>query len=157
MQINGLKEYLQFVASVATDRHPAGFTSKCMEDFVLKHGKPFRPVVLDIRVGRMGECFANASRFIQRDPKRYVYVEGYAYNRIPMQHAWCYDRKTKKAIDPTWQDETNFEEIEYFGVPFRASFLNRVLSKRGYFGVLDDYQNRWPLLRVKTTSWRALV
>lgn len=71
---------------------------------------------------------------------------------IPVAHAWCYDRQTKKVCDNTWPDGT-----AYLGVPFRTSYLVEWdTNNKHYLSILDDWRNGWPILKIADTSiWKG--
>ena len=123
------------------------FEYSCMEDFVIKNGRWFTPSPLPkkIRSGQIKECFKNA--LMTSFEYDLTYVEGFAVADkcpIPIYHAFCV--KDNKVIDPTWC-ETLVGDF-YFGVPFNKKYLNKLVSK-GFYCVIDDWKNRWPLLRGK--------
>lgn len=80
-----------------------------------------------------------------------VYVEGYAAGIIPVLHAWCVD-SDGKVVDPTWDDGIG---TEYFGVPFNRAFVMTAVVDKGSYGLIDDMNGRWSLLRQGGDGWKA--
>ena len=95
-------------------------------------------------MGRPRECFRNAAALALRKPDMYMYVEGYAVNRWiathTVAHAWCIG-SDNFVVDPTWD-----EGAEYFGVPFRHDYLDRVLKARRDYGLIDNPEMDFPLV-----------
>ena len=122
---------------------PEDFQYSCFEDFVLTNGKFMgrrSPLSNKFPKGKMKECFLNAYHLSQSE-EGLTYCEGYAMGIIPVLHAWCINQKGQ-VIDNTW-----ITGEEYFGVEFTREFVIKTALKRKYFGIIDDWQNRWPLLR----------
>lgn len=122
-----------------------------IEDFILKNGRKYEYVMPGVKRGKMGECFKNAWHLM--GGKGLTYVEGYAISGnlpIPILHAWCVD-KNGIVYDPTWQDGKS-----YFGVPFSTKFVYSTAMKRKRFGIVDDMEQSWPLIRgeVGDKEWK---
>lgn len=121
--------------------------------FLREHGRFFEPSPLPkgIRSGKIAVCFANSYRLLKRYGKArgLVYVEGYAVSNHVMQahlHAWCADPHGN-VYDRTWGIGQ-----AYFGVAFKTAFVMSEIRRRRksgdlYFGFLDDWDHRWPVIR----------
>jgi len=132
--------YLTRMIEFYKDRTPREeFQYCCIEDFVLKNGLMFTGRQMEVTKGRIKECYCNAWHLA--DGRRLVYVEGFAVGVIPVMHAWCVDEKGN-IYDPTWEDGR-----EYFGVPFDLAYVTKVIFKKKTFGVLDHWEDCYPLLR----------
>jgi hypothetical protein len=145
IQLSGVKEYMEAMISMRATMD--SFRYSCIEDFVLKHGKAWTPRRLPkgVRRGEAKQCFGNAANLALGDESLY-YVEGFAMGVIPTLHAWC-ARIDGVVIDPTWASAKVPLGKEYFGVPFKTDFLRKILLRRKSYGVIDDLEGRWPLLR----------
>jgi hypothetical protein len=135
-----VEQYLRFVA-MSRQMSSQGPT---IESFVLEHGREWqaakRPAGLRKRRNQM--CFMNATHLMQED-ESLTYVEGYAARFFPTIHAWCVT-PDGIVVDLTWPDPQN---SHYFGVPFQREFVRATICKREYYGVLDNPQQDWPLIR----------
>lgn len=121
----------------------------CIEEFVLKHGHNFSQVIKRpkwINKGIVKECFSNCFHACLMYPDRLTYCEGYATAVIPVHHAWLLYKG--QVIDPTWHGAISrkIDNLEYFGVPFNHEYLVRTASQSGYYGVLDNFSERYPLI-----------
>jgi len=131
-----------------------------IEDFVLKEGQMFTApddeLPEGVSLGTVKECFKNCINAVVLNlyadkEDDYFYCEGYALGIIPMLHAWLITPEGK-VVDPTWRDPGT----EYFGVAFKRRFAQRQTMKQGYYGLLDAYPSRWPLLQgIAPKEWRA--
>ena len=126
------------------DKMVGSITKHTMEGWVLEHGMSF--IVGPDSFpggGKKKECYSNALHLATERPDL-IYCEGYAFGRVfPVMHAWCCTKKGE-VVDPTWDDGK-----DYFGVPFDRKFVWKTVTDRGYYGVIDDWQNGWPLVRLK--------
>jgi hypothetical protein len=118
------------------------------------------------------KCFANTQQALLfwwmdtefRGPGKKIhlkYCEGCAV--VPFLHAWLL--VNGKVWDPT--DEPNARKVarlgrkwespdSYIGAEFDTAFiLRRMVEKRGWVGVLDDWEAKWPVLRDE--DWRKLA
>lgn len=138
---SGLKQHLETYVDMVKR---FGMDRITPEEFVLKYGRSYPARgVKPPRYGRMKECFMNATQLVMEHENDYTYVEGFAFGCIiPVLHAWCID-KDGNVVDPTWQEEGT----EYFGVPFDRNYLYKTLVTREYYGMIDNWQEHWPLLR----------
>jgi hypothetical protein len=110
--------------------------------FIMNNGRSWTPQDKPCLYerGEPQQCFSNAFDLATRDFDL-VYVEGYAYNIIPVSHAWVVDQDGN-VIDTTWEDPAN---CIYFGIPFDTKYLIQSTFKTEYYGLLDDWRNGWPL------------
>jgi len=132
-------------------RNPSRNGWHCLSEFVLRHGRHWtpRPLPADIKPMRLNECFKNAADLaLGYHRNEYIYCEGYALGIIPMLHAWCVDFEGN-VIDPTW-DQRGRKLIglgtEYFGIAFKSMFLHESLHRKKAYGLIDAWQDDWPLL-----------
>jgi hypothetical protein len=138
-----LHQYLSAVCSFfARHARPENRRFLCLEELIVKEGLAFNwtPLPNHIERGEPRQCFMNAA-LLTRERPDLVYVEGYAVGVIPTLHAWCVDPTTMQVIDPTWD-----HAISYLGIPIRSEFLWETLLDRGYYGVLDNPEQRMSML-----------
>jgi hypothetical protein len=69
------------------------------------------------------------------------YAEGFAVGAIPVLHAWNVT-KDGVVVDSTWDNG-----MEYFGVIFKQSFVFETLLSRERYGIIDNMEQNFPLLR----------
>lgn len=102
-----------------------------------------------LRQGEMKRCYQNSIELVSRGKGRYVYCEGMATHLIPVEHAWCLDRKTGLIVDPTWN-----EGHDYIGVPIQRAYAWRVL--RAGRQVVFDWEGGYPIITgtVPASIWR---
>jgi len=152
--ITGLKQYLDWMVSCRKVLGPRNnkFKFSCMEDFVLTHGQFFPnyiPKPKWVRKGVIKQCFANCAKAVMRNPDKLIYCEGFASGIIPVNHAWLLTTDGQ-IIDPTWDGRKEIkhegEGTEYYGVPFKFGYVLRILRETGYYGVLDNWKNGFPLM-----------
>lgn len=147
--INGVEDFLRFSADFRKQcSRPADWRYCCFEELVLSHGRKFDQIIRRpkwIKKGVIKECFSNCLKELMRYPDRLVYCEGYATGVIPVHHAWLlYEGKV---IDPTWDGRDIIKDhTEYFGIPFNYNYVLRVATETGYYGVIDNFTQRFPLL-----------
>lgn len=128
---------------------PEEFQYWGQEDFVKQYGQAFGDKVHQPVYARRStpkECYANATHLAMED-SNLIYCEGYILRVIPIPHAWCVDYDGV-VFDPTIQDNKG---CEYFGVPFSTEFLFKMMAieTKKHYGLLDDPEQRFPLLRGK--------
>jgi hypothetical protein len=113
-------------------------------DFVLQRGQNFTPArpPPEAGQGEPRQCYENSLMLMAMHPSRYVYCEGFAWGIIPVAHAWCLDRLSGLVVDITWE-QVGFQ---YYGVPFTSEFAKAYTLRRGRFGIIEDWENGYPLL-----------
>ena len=119
--------------------------------FLHRYGRFFAPQQLPsiYRRGAFRACFKNSYRMALRHPVIYVEGLGIANPEVPVGqlHAWCID-EFGRVLDRTW----GRPGAVYFGIPFRTDYLRDVIDERSpkgdcYFGLLDDHEAGFPLIR----------
>lgn len=147
----------------------------CFEDYVANHGVTYErePLTRDerayvrevirrsggLRMHPIKQCFGNAQLLLTRDYEhRLTYVEGFAFSIIPVLHGWL--DLDGKVIDTTLRQDRNAggrlanrvlgtwrDERQYHGVHFSREYVLQKILDRRFFGTLiDDYWKHWPLL-----------
>lgn len=143
-----IREHLDMMATALHVRKPPlGFKWPTVYEFVLRNGIDMSPVVLAKRLGPMKLCYATATRTVaNHHGDNLVYCEGFAIPNglFPMEHAWIYDTDERRVIETTWTKPGT----EYFGIAFKKAFLRKSVLNRKYFGLIGDWQNQWPILRM---------
>ena len=136
---DGIKAYLNGMIKMREqfNMHMKEHQFASFEELILGKGRQMHNPKF-IKGGAMKECFKNSYNLMQK--KGYTYCEGYAMGIIPVLHAWCLDKKGN-VVDPTWKDGT-----EYYGIPFKTEYVLETAIKREYYGIIDNWQDRWPLL-----------
>lgn len=117
-------------------------------DFVLQEGRffPPRPLLPELELQPSEPCFAYAQSISAALGLRYV--EGYAFDSegLAMLHAWNLDAQ-RFVVDAMWK-------------PVSAAYMGVVLPIKGSKGAgksfIDDWENRWPLLRKQYKVVRSL-
>jgi hypothetical protein len=100
-------------------------------------------------------CFENCLRVVLNDETGLLrYVEGFAQGIIVAHHAWL--AINDAVVDVTWNLSKHIRTItpnrEYFGVVFPdRKTLKRKLHDT-QLSILDDWPNKWPLLKEKRSS-----
>jgi hypothetical protein len=154
--IDNIADYL--AQSVAARKKligsPPGYAYASVEDFVLQHGQAWKvaPRPKGIRQRKPKQCYDNAYKLVNSAQGQRMglrYVEGYATSVIPLQHAWAVT-PDGTVIDPTWTDtDIDGDPIarEYFGVELPPRLIDIAICIKGYYGVLEDWRNGYPLLQ----------
>jgi hypothetical protein len=99
-------------------------------------------------------CFYN-SLFLGVYQRGLTYVEGYSVSSqepYPFLHAWNVDRNGR-VIDLTREAK---HAGEYFGLAFPTAFVAATLEASEMTGVLDNFQQRFPLLHGDALLEQAL-
>ena len=149
-QVNGgIKEFLEAMVLMRQNSNlakPKHWKYASTEEFVLEYGKyyKFKTLPEDIEIREPKACFSNAFELMIDRMKELVYVEGYATVKeiaLPVLHGWCINKK-KEVVDPTWENGNL-----YFGVAFKSRFAIEEMLKTEKYGLLDSWEEGWPLLR----------
>ena len=150
-EINSVRDYLKWQYEAMMHFHKDKSTGRedwkyqMIEEFVLSEGQNFKPATLPegVERGTIKECFCNALLLVLDSDDDLIYCEGYADGSvIPVHHAWCVTRDGV-VIDPTWRNLG----AEYVGVPFKVEWVREAVFKRGSYGIIDNWENEWPLLK----------
>lgn len=148
----GTRGFLEATVAAIGQTHHQIEGYSCLQDFVLRHGQAMGDSTKSrVKRGRMGYCYANASRLAMRNPE-YIYCEGYAAVVFPVMHGWCVNRDGQ-VVDPTWGEDG----VDYFGIPIKRKYLMRALAIQGSYGLIDQWTLRWPMLREKPEEWREEI
>lgn len=154
--LRGYMEGMVRMRQLSGMNRPDGFKYICMEEFVLKEGAEHKNLEFDPEVysgaGRTKKmCFMNAVN-LATSTEGLAYAEGYAFSIIPTMHAWCVT-ESGEVVDPTWDyADTN----QYYGVSFDPEWALQKMTEKGTYGLIDDWENQWPLLRgepYKKPTW----
>lgn len=156
--MNTVEQYLEDVVLSNQDpRHdPRCHTA---HHFVLFHGREFcshpEPRKYFRKHGAGGQCFLNALKLVKKFPDDLTYAEGFAaawfegyYRPCFGLHAWAVTMEGE-AVDPTWPGK-----VEYFGVPFDLDYVLKTKARRKEYGVIDNFQEDFPLLAGAEMDWR---
>jgi len=98
---------------------------------------------------QMMACYHNSACMVRRH-KHLTYVEGIAIGIIPTAHAWCVDPEGN-VIDSTWESSI---QLAYYGIPFNTEFVLDYLKKVKYTAFIDDWNHRWPLMKIGAKGYR---
>ncbi len=142
---------------------PKGYNFSCQEDYIYNKGRRYfeRPLsraekalVRDVKSRTElyeGHCFENCLYMaLNDDTGQLRYVEGYADAVIVVHHAWLV--LNDAVVDVTWDLTRTMKvltpERQYYGVEFSdKKLLRQRLRDRKQLTFLDDWPNRYPLLR----------
>lgn len=82
-------------------------------------------------LGERGMCYMNSFHAVIEDPSL-TYMEGFCSTMgIPIQHAWCLNRKGKVI-------ETTLPNAEgYFGIPFQWDYVRRTAIRTRLYGIIS--------------------
>jgi hypothetical protein len=137
----------------ATARASRDWPYPTIEDFLFAHARAFVYARLPAAIAPLTPryCYHNAGVIVLDNPARYAYVEGIAMSGdfgLPVDHAWAVDRQTGVVVDPTWPERPAENAVRaYFGVPFRTDYLACILATTDRVGLIDHWEDRWPILR----------
>lgn len=147
--MNESRLYLEMVVSLNPEAHANCNTTY---GYLLQRSREWEaaPLAYEVERGQPKMCYVNAYQLAVRNPGRFFYVEGYANAVIPVEHAWCVDRKGR-VIDPTpyWEDGK-----DYFGVKFNLSTLHAIQRITKGYGALAHWEH-WRDVRPILTGKRA--
>jgi len=138
---------LNYLSNIAKMKKGFGKKSELkyvgIEDLVLQHGIHCKPFTFPANYerGKLKECYNNALDLALAHPNL-TYVEGYAMGVIPTPHAWCVDSQLN-VYDPTWKADYG---QRYFGIPFKTRFVLDTVMAKGTYGVLENWEQKFPLL-----------
>ena len=149
----GIREYLEATAAMEQRQSIEGRHYHGYHELVLKEGFAFElaPFPADMVGGLLGHCFSNAFNLSMRNPEL-AYCEGFAVSMIPVLHAWCVTLDGR-VVDPTWTPSNEVEGLAYFGVPLADDYVRRVALTTKKFGVLDRWEEGFPILSVSKEIW----
>lgn len=100
-------------------------------------------------MGQEKFCYWNATNAVLGHPDRLVYCEGIGVSEnliIPLPHAWVLDKKTRRAYDITWRTTRERGTSALYGIAFDTNYLARVVSGSDRMGLIDRWEEEWPLL-----------
>lgn len=143
-----LENYLKTHAKFMKQNHGSAmkdYQYNSCEELVLHEGKHFAgtPLPKQFKHGKMKLCYMNSFYLAEKESNKLIYCEGIATGIIPVVHAWCITHDGI-VVDPTWRDS---EKCDYWGIPFRMEFVIYTMLKTKVFGVLDNWKDKWPLLK----------
>jgi hypothetical protein len=138
-----LKRFLDAMTIMTSSSIPEGYYHT-IYSFVREYGIIMKPYPLPVGVSRgtPKECYQNAT-LLALGNRKLTYCEGFAIGKgsIPMEHAW--NLKDDKVLDVTWG-----EGAAYIGIPFKTDYLRAALDKASVYGLINAYENDWPLLKM---------
>ena len=151
IQISTVEDYLKMVSAMR--KQISGPDSKykfsSIEEFILQYGQHYPEYQTKpkwVKKGIIKECFSNCLHALMGNSDRLIYCEGYASGVIPVHHAWL--MLDGKVVDPTWHGRDIVSpKTEYFGIQFNTQYVLKVARESGYYGVLDNFAQNYPLLR----------
>jgi hypothetical protein len=123
--VAAIESHLQFL------RKYKGPIPKLLEE----HGQWYEPTELPagMEMQEPKRCFGN-SLWLAQSNKDLTYVEGYAvpdFIELPMEHAWCVDKKGR-VVDVTWENGGQ----AYFGIAYNTEYALEVALKTEVTGIL---------------------
>lgn len=137
-----ISRYLQQMDTLVRGANQGYPFKHTLYSLVRDHGVQFdpkpRPGHLRKRHDRM--CFRNAIEYVAEHPDC-TYVEGIAIASYDLPfattHGWV-RQPDGTMLDLTWEPVG----VEYFGIPFKWSYVARVMLDTGMYGILDNFNNR---------------
>jgi hypothetical protein len=145
-----------------------GYAYASIYEYLLEHGrwmvrKREQPAGLDELLLELSDrlepqqrgCYANAQRAVLLTGGRLRYAEGLAMPRglIPVWHGWT--MLNGQVWDPTF-DLLPYRPTAYWGCAFDVAELAEHLARtRAHTSVIDNYRDRWPLLRQRRETTHA--
>lgn len=141
-----------------------GFSYSCVEDWLLQHGTEMSPPATrtpgdlsrlqslrkQIRP-QIKQCFANCQGAVLSLDEGVTYCEGYVSSVIPIFHAWL--MVDGELWDPTLELVLGNAPTVYFGSAFPLNIVrSTILARETYGPLLDNWEQRWPLLRQPWTG-----
>ncbi len=122
-----------------------------LQGLVLKHGvgRYGSKLPKGIRKGAPKLCFMHAFNLMLQNEQRFIYCEGFGIKTslgiVVGEHAWVLDKENNyQVVDKTWSNPDNGV---YLGIPFKPTYVIEAVCKKKTYGLLDDWQNKWPVLR----------
>lgn len=111
-------------------------TSYSVAAFLLEHGRFFNPPPTARPPGtpkmRGTDCYRSCARLARK--QGWLYAEGYAFDPLPIPHAWCMTPEGR-VVDPTWGTHGD----AYFGVVTTSDAIWRWVADRGTHGLLPEH------------------
>lgn len=128
---------------------PKGMVFNSYEELLIKMGVPLvqKSKKLPQKIKKMEAkmCFRNSFHMMQSH--HLIYCEGLAFSGlIVTMHAWNID-EAGNVIDVTWRSK-DFPK-EYLGIPFNPKFVNKTAQNRGWYGIIENWEQDFPLLSGK--------
>jgi|SRR6185295_8681496 len=100
-------------------------------EMLVKQGKVFDNMIeMPLELMQTGNCFDNAYEYATKYNLKYC--EGYAFDGMPKEHAWCIKRG-KVVVDPTW----GLAGSDYFGYSIDLDSVQRLRMATGIPGVFS--------------------
>lgn len=143
-----VKNYLELVVNLRKKHFQNNWKYCCFEDLILSEGVQFDRFLKKpkwIKKGIIKQCFKNCFSSVVENPDDLIYCEGYAAGLIPTHHAWLLYQG--QVIDPTWHNRFKSIKYEYIGIPFKFNYVLKVAHETGYYGILDNFTQNYPLLK----------
>lgn len=148
INIGSTRQYMEFMAKIQEDNGAPFSPMRWLLDNGIEAGD-WSPLPSRMRRRPVKQCFHNSLAIALRNTRRFAYMEGYASNLIPVEHAWCIDRVTGLVVDATWKEGT-----QYIGVAVKPEYALRCLRKER--SAVMNWQEHFPIMTgaVATGEWR---